>query len=263
MKKTILITGAGSGFGLDASLALAQRGHQVIAATETQAQAQELKKIFLAKKLTAQIIVLDVTQEKDQAQILNYNLDVLINNAGQGQTGPLAEIDIERIKKNFEVNVFASIKLTQMALEPMIKKDAGRIIFISSIAGRIAMPFFGPYCMTKFSLSCAADCLRQEMRWISKNIKICLVEPGAYHTGFNQKMMATKFEWLNRNSHFAQVIDKIKKAEELQFNSLEVKSNKSIVKQIIKAVESKNPKLRYVAPWWQGLGIQILRIFGK
>jgi short-subunit dehydrogenase len=97
---------------------------------------------------------------------------------------------------------------------------------------------------------------------ITRNVHISVVEPGTYHTGFNQKVMATKYIWMNESSYFYKIINKIKKQEETTFGLLERKTNKSIVNKIVKAVESNNPKLHYSAPWWQALFVQMSRIFG-
>jgi short-subunit dehydrogenase len=263
MKKTILITGASSGFGKDAALALAQRGHKVIASTHKERSVEELKDFFKQKNINVQVFKLDITLAEDRQKVLNYDLDVLINNAGTGQSGSLAEIPLEKIRADFETNVFSSIAISQLALKKMIEKDNGTIIFVSSLAGRITMPFLGSYAMTKFALSAGAEAMRAELHRISKNIHVSLIEPGAYHTGFNQENIAKKYTWMNEGSYFYKMITELKKEETRYFKLTELKSNKSIVKKFIQAAEAKHPRLRYSAPWWQYLGVQVLRIFGK
>ena len=162
--KTILITGAGSGIGKDATVALARRGHKVIATTHTIASAKEMNSLAVAQKLNIESFKLDVTVPEDRAKILDYDIDVLINNAGIVESGSLSEIDVKRIRNNFEVNVFGPLELTQLALKNMMTKDSGTMIFISSLVGRISVPFLASYCMTKFSLSGGANALRQELQ---------------------------------------------------------------------------------------------------
>ena len=142
LKKTIFITGSGSGFGKAAALALAERGHRVIASTHRAVDSEKLNKLAKEQKLTLESIVLDVTSSSDRKKILTYDADVLINNAGVGETGSLAEIDIEKVKNVFEVNVFGAFELTQLALKSMMKKDTGTVIFVSSLLGRTTAPFF-------------------------------------------------------------------------------------------------------------------------
>jgi short-subunit dehydrogenase len=261
--KTILITGARSGIGRDSAVALAQKKYRVIATVHRDESIEELKAYAKDHNVDFEVFRLDITNLDDQKKIENFDLDVLINNAGIGESGSLADIPFARVRSNFETNVFGTLELTQKTLKRMLKKDSGRVIFISSIAGRITMPFWGSYNMTKFSLSAAADVLRQELRQITKNVFISVVEPGTYHTGFNQKVMSTKYEWLGEESYFFKIIHIIKSRETKMFNLLELKSTKSIVKQIVKAVEAKKPGLRYTTPWWQAFFVRILRILGK
>ncbi|MBT6691092.1 SDR family NAD(P)-dependent oxidoreductase [Candidatus Parcubacteria bacterium] len=263
MKKTILITGCSSGFGRDSAIALAKRGHHIIATTRTEESAQELAAFAKQKNLDIETFKLDITQDADRQKIANYDIDVLLNNAGTGESGSLAEIPLEKIRHDFEVNVFGSIALAQLALKKMMAKDRGTVLFVSSLAGRIAMPFLGSYSMTKFALCGGVDVLRKEIYRVTKNVHIALIEPGAYHTGFNQRNVAKQYKWMDETSYFSDIKDVLKKDEEQYFQQMEIKSTKSMVDKIVQACEAKNPKLRYVAPWWQGLGVQIMRIFGK
>ena len=262
--KIIFITGAGSGIGRDTAMALAKRGHRVIATTHSDQQAEKLSKLAYRESLSLKSFKLDVTVAQDREKILRYQVDVLINNAATGESGSLAEIDMDRVRKNFETNLFSGIALTQLALRGMMYRNRGRILFISSLAGRVIfMPFLASYAMTKYAVSAGAESLRQEIKMIHKNIHIIVIEPGAYHTGFNQKMMATKFEWMDKSSYFFQGLERIKMDEDRHFRMTEQKSTKSIVRKIIKACEADKPRFRYSAPWWQSLGIRLLRIAGK
>ncbi len=263
MKKTIFITGSGSGFGYDAALALARRGHKVIATTHTTASANELNSFAKKNNLNIESFKLDVTVPEDRQKILNYDVDVLLNNAGTGQSGSLAEIPLDKIRHDFEVNVFGSIALAQLALQKMMKSDKGTVLFVSSLAGRVAMPFLGSYSMTKFALSGGIDAMRREIKKITDNVHVALIEPGAYHTGFNQKNIAKKYTWMDEKSYFWKIKDDLKAKEEKYFETMELKSTKSMITQIVKACEASKPKLRYTAPWWQAVGVQMMRIFGK
>jgi len=248
---------------LGAALALAGRGHQVIATTHTQAAATRLGALAAKENLDLQSWVLDVTSESDREKILGLELDVLINNAGMGETGSLAEIPSSKIRANFEVNLFGPLELTRLALQNMVKKDRGTVIFVSSLLGRISAPFFGPYSMTKLALSGAGEMLRGELGQISSGVQVSLVEPGAYHTGFNQKMMAKKFLQMDMSSYFFGLKEKLRRAEEKRFGFMEVKDSGSLVAKIVEAAEAKRPKLRYQAPWWQSWAVRLARIGGR
>jgi len=263
MKKTILITGAGTGIGKDTALALAKRGHLIIATTETEEQCLTLQKEVNSLNLDINIFKLDITSKEDRKKIEDYDLDVLINNAGIGESGSLAEIDINKVRNNFEVNVFSQFEISQLALKKMLAKKKGTVLFISSLAGRITMPFLGPYCMTKFALSSGVETLRDEIHRISNDVHISVIEPGGYHTGFNQKNIAKKYVWMDKHSIFNPIIDKIKAEEERQFKITEAKTTGSIVRKIVAAAEANKPRLRYSAPGWQAFGVHLLRMFGK
>lgn len=262
MKKTILITGAGTGIGKDAAFALALRGHRVLATTQTQAQSDVLRIEAANRNVVLEIFKLDITLEADREAIAAYSIDVLLNNAGMGESGSLAEVDMQRVRQIFEVNLFATLALTQVALRGMIAKEKGTVLFVSSIAGRVPMPFLMPYSMSKFALSAAGAGLRAEMDQLKKNIQIALIEPGAIHTGFNQAMTNSKYQWMNASSYFAHQAEAMKKKERATFKFLEARSTQGIVNQIVKAAEASRPKLRYVSPWIQGFGIRLARIFG-
>ena len=262
MTKTILITGAGSGIGKDASFALAARGHRVLATTQTQAQAEALAHESQHIGIHLEAFKLDITLDADRKLIEPFAIDVLVNNAGMGESGSLAEVDMQRVRNIFEVNLFCTLELTQLALRGMIQREKGTVLLVSSIAGRVPMPFLMPYSMSKFALSAAGAGLRAEMDQLKKNIHIALIEPGAIHTGFNQAMTDSKYAWMGPSSYFAHQAAKMQKQERATFQFLEAKSTDGIVKQIIKACEASRPKLRYTSPWIQGFGVRMARIFG-
>ncbi len=143
MKSTVLITGAGSGFGLGASLELARRGHDVIATTQVVAQITGVKAAAAAAGVELRTEKLDITDAADRQRAENWGVDVLVNNAGIGESGPIAEIAVDLVRANFETNVFGALALTQGVLKGMLDKGAGKIVNISSIAGRITIPYLG------------------------------------------------------------------------------------------------------------------------
>ena len=193
MTKTVMITGAGSGFGKDASIALAARGHHVIATTETDAQADALR--AEAPQLTVERV--DITTD-DVVKVASWDIDVLINNAGAGETGPMADVPIDRVRRLFDVNVFGTLAVTQQVLKAMVAKGSGRIIIVSSIAGVMAGPSFGPYSMTKHALEAMGKSMRAELA--AQGIDVTLLNPGPYQTGFNDRMADSMWEWFGDDS---------------------------------------------------------------
>ena len=191
MSKTVMITGAGSGFGKGAAIALAARGHKVIATTETAAQAEALRKEAPALRVEK----VDITSPADLDKVREWDIDVLLNNAGAGETGPMSDVPVSRLRRVFEVNVFGTVAVTQAALPHMVKRGSGRIIIVSSIAGVMAGPAFGPYSMTKHALEAMGKAMRAEMA--PQGIDVCLLNPGPYNTGFNDRMADTMWEWFD------------------------------------------------------------------
>lgn len=201
MTKRVLITGAGSGFGKATAHALSTRGHHVVATTETEAQATALKTEFPKME----ILKLDITSPSDVANASKFEIDVLINNAGAGQTGPMADVPIARVRQLFEVNVFGTLAITQALLPKMAVKKSGRIIIVSSIAGVLAGPSFGPYAMTKHALEALGKAMRAELA--PAGIDVTLINPGPYNTGFNDRMAASMWEWFGAGSISAPATD--------------------------------------------------------
>jgi NAD(P)-dependent dehydrogenase (short-subunit alcohol dehydrogenase family) len=188
MSKTVMITGAGSGFGKQASIALAARGHHVIATTESDTQADALR--AEAPQLTVERV--DITTD-DVNKVAAWDIDVLVNNAGAGQTGPMADVPIDRVRRLFDVNVFGTLAVTQHVLKGMVAKGSGRVIIMSSIAGVMAGPTFGPYAMTKHALEAMGKAMRSELAPLG--IDVTLLNPGPYQTGFNDRMADSMWEW--------------------------------------------------------------------
>jgi NAD(P)-dependent dehydrogenase (short-subunit alcohol dehydrogenase family) len=191
MPKTVLITGAGSGFGRGAAVALAERGHNVIATVENSVQAAELS----AAQPELTVAKLDVTDPADLSVVDQWDLDVYVGNAGLGQTGPLSTIPMERIRRVFEVNVFGALAVAQRVAMQMRRKRSGRILLVSSIAGVRAGSGSGPYSMTKHAMQAMGGVLRNELAPFG--VDVALINPGPYATGFNDRMANDPGAWFD------------------------------------------------------------------
>lgn len=263
-KKTVLITGAGTGLGKQAAIELSKRGHKVIVTTHYENEASKMKELALKENLDIISFKLDILDEKDRLEILKYDIDVFIANAAIGDSGSVSEVFVSRIEEVFNTNVFANMKLAQIVLAQMIKNNKnGRIVFLSSLAGRIPMPFLAPYCASKAAIEVLATCLRNEIKLLKNvNVEIGVIEPGAYATGFNKENNEKKYEWMKQNSYFIKILNKIQYYEEKIWNLIEVKPYTSIIKRYIKVVETKKLKHRYSAPIIQTFFVQLGRIIG-
>jgi short-subunit dehydrogenase len=252
----ILITGCRGGIGLDAARRLAARGHTVYATVHSGGSIESVKAAFGENAANVTVAKLDVKDAADREKAGKWDIDVLINNAAIGDSGPLAEVDIERIKRVLDVNIFGALELTRKFIPRMAERKSGRIIFIGSIAGLIPTPFLAPYGMSKFALESIAFSLRTELKTFG--IRVVMVNPGGYNTEFNQKNIGKKYEWLDTSRLYKDHMDVIKKAEGMIIRS-ELQDTSSIARQIVKAVEDKKPKRRYVAPVWQWWAVPLLR----
>lgn len=184
-----LITGAGSGFGRLTAIELARRGHDVVAGVFLP---QETETFGQHSQITA--VKLDITDASDRAQAAEHAPDVLVNNAGVSELGPLALMPMERARFVFEVNVFGTLAMTQACLPAMLERGSGRVVFVSSIAGVSAGAIAGPYAMSKHAMQAMGASLREELA--PQGVDVTLANPGAFGTGFNDRMFDRLAEWL-------------------------------------------------------------------
>jgi short-subunit dehydrogenase len=145
--------------------------------------------------LPIQIIKLDITKAEDRDQVEGLEVDVFFANAALGQTGPVSLIPIDRLRRVFEVNVFATVAITQQVALSMRKRRSGRIVIVSSIGGVRAGMGSGPYTMTKHAIQAFGNALRAELALFG--VDVCLINPGPYATGFNDAMANDPGEWFN------------------------------------------------------------------
>jgi NAD(P)-dependent dehydrogenase (short-subunit alcohol dehydrogenase family) len=176
---TVLVTGAARGIGRSIVEHLAARGWNVIAGVRTPEDATAVTSTH-PQRVTA--ITLDVTDPAHIAALpdgLPPTLDAVVNNAGIVVAGPVESLTPQRWRQQFEVNVIGQLAVTQAVL-PRLRAARGRVVFISSVNGRIAFPLLGAYCASKFALEAAADALRIELRpW---GIAVSVVEPAQTDT---------------------------------------------------------------------------------
>lgn len=202
MSKTILITGAASGFGKTAALDLAQKGHQVIATAQTYPQMSDLIREAEEKGIEMTADKLDVTNPRDIAYILKkYDIDILISNAGIMEGGPIAEQPVDLIRSMFEINVFGALELAQGFIRKFVdNKKAGKIVFTSSMGGLWTVPYVAAYCASKHALESIAEGLKTELAPF--NIKIATCNPGVFGTGFNDRGVDSIFRWYDPEVNF-------------------------------------------------------------
>lgn len=200
--KTILITGAGSGFGEAAAIGLSKKGHNVIATAQISPQVTPLREKAKALGLTTlQVEKLDLFDPYDVARAQTWDIDILWSNAGVGEAGPVFEIPMDLVRRNYEVNVFLPLALTQGFVRKWIlQKKAAKVVFTSSMGGLFTPANWGTYVSTKHALESIAEAMQQELA--PYGIKVQTINPGAFYTGYNETMADTPFRWLDDAKHF-------------------------------------------------------------
>jgi NAD(P)-dependent dehydrogenase (short-subunit alcohol dehydrogenase family) len=196
--KSILITGCSSGFGYVGALHYARLGARVFATMRNlpRPEAEQLRAVAKVEKLDITILPLDVLSDEQVAttvaeaeRLAGGALDVVINNAGIGITGPVEFQDLAATKLAFDTNVFGAQRVIRAVLPAMRGKKAGLIVNISSQLGRVIVPGGGHYSATKFALEALSEQLAYELA--PKGIEVCVIEPGGYPTKV----------WVNRNRY--------------------------------------------------------------
>jgi NAD(P)-dependent dehydrogenase (short-subunit alcohol dehydrogenase family) len=186
--RTVVITGASSGIGRASAVRLARSGFRVYAGIRAAADAAALR----AEHPAIEPIAIDVTDAAAIAaarQRLERELDGLgglVNNAGVGLVAPMEHVPLGEVRRQFEVDVFGQIAVTQ-ALLPLIRRARGRIVNMGSVGSHIAMPFGGVLCGCKSALHAINDALRLELR--PSGIHVCLIEPGSIRTSAVDKTL--------------------------------------------------------------------------
>lgn len=179
----VLITGASSGIGKDTARTLIEKGYRVYAVARRVAQMQDLQ------RLGGVTLSMDISKEEQVSAVVDHileeegRIDILINNAGYATQGPVEQVPIDEARRMFEVNVFGLGRLTQLVLPHMRKRRQGRIINISSGAGKVYFAVGAWYIASKHALEGWSDSLRVELRPFG--IDVVLIEPGAISTEFN------------------------------------------------------------------------------
>jgi NAD(P)-dependent dehydrogenase (short-subunit alcohol dehydrogenase family) len=242
MSKVVIITGCSTGIGRDLAQRLSKAGYQVVA---TARQLDSMNDIPAELK-----IPLDVTREDSVKEAVTLvlqkfgRIDVLVNNAGYGLRGAVEEIPIESVKRVFDVNVFGVIRMIQAVLPQMRKQGCGRIINISSIAGKLPTPVNGIYSATKFGLEALSDSLRVELAPFG--IQVVIVEPGPIKTRFDETAQSAGVK--DKAGSASPYLPLYQKNDEIAATMRKNEPGPEAVSQVIQeAIEASKPKARYLA----------------
>jgi NAD(P)-dependent dehydrogenase (short-subunit alcohol dehydrogenase family) len=182
--RAVLITGCSSGIGWATAERLSRRGWTVYAT------ARNVEDISPLAQSGCRLLPLDVTDEEsmrhavEEVERIEGAVGVLINNAGYSQSGAIEEVPLEKVRRQFETNVFGLVRMCQLALPGMREQGFGRIVNLSSMGGRLTFPGGGFYHASKHAVEAVSDALRFEVR--DFGVDVVVIEPGLIHTGFVQ-----------------------------------------------------------------------------
>ncbi|WP_047546157.1 SDR family oxidoreductase [Psychroserpens sp. Hel_I_66] len=244
-KKTILITGAGSGLGKGTALGLAAKNHKVIAGVHKWEQKSRLledaKKAGVEDNL--EIIKLDILDLMDCQKAWQYDIDILVNNAGIGHSGPVSEMPVGLVREVMETNVFSALEFSQPFIRKMVDRGTGKLVFVSSVAGLTTSPYLGAYNASKHALEAIVQSLRDELT--PMGLTVATINPGPYDTGFNDRMYDNYAQWFDENLHFTP----LKKIEEAaKFMAEHQFDPKEMIDRMIEVIPQDSHDFRTILP---------------
>jgi short-subunit dehydrogenase len=239
------VTGASRGIGRATAVELARAGYRVMALARNLSDLEALAGEGRGNGWEIVPIEMDVADERSRSDGIEavlretdgYGVDVLVNNAGYGLMGALEDISPDAIRRLFEVNVFGLLAFTQAFLPGMRSRRRGRIVILSSAAGRVSTPFTGAYSASKFALEALSDALRLELAPFG--IQVVLIEPGPIPTHFGRALERAAPE----GSAYAPFFRRYTAVHDRAgwFG----RSAQSVARVVLRAVRSDHPRARY------------------
>ena len=260
-QQIVLITGATAGIGRTTALHLAALGYHVIATGRRVGELEALRAVAPAGS-RLDTTVLDVTSAESIARAIvevdrlshGHGLDVLVNNAGFGLIGPITEISDSELRRQYDTNVFGLMAVTRAFVPAMRDRGRGRIVNVSSLGGKMTIPFMAAYNSTKYALESLSDGLRNELR--AFGIDVVVIEPGVISTKFADTAMAPIAQYQDTVYGAA-----IAKADVLRGRMEATAAKPEVVARAIhKAIRRRSPAARYVAPWYGNIILGLLAL---
>jgi NAD(P)-dependent dehydrogenase (short-subunit alcohol dehydrogenase family) len=262
---TVLVTGGTDGLGRAAAILLAERGYRVFAAGRSTERLEALGQLARQRKLPLEALELDVCDaasgERTIAEIERRAgpVDILVNNAGIAIAAVMEEVTSADLHKVLETNFFSPLRLAQRVLPEMRRRRHGRIINMSSISGKVAIPVMGPYAASKYALEAASDSMRLEL--YPFGIHVVLIEPGYIHTNMNRNAgeLSSAYAKGAERSPYKEIYqafldrwEKTRKASRYQ--------PEDCARVVLRAMEEEPPRARYVVTRRAKIGILARRI---
>ncbi|WP_350285594.1 SDR family oxidoreductase [uncultured Croceitalea sp.] len=250
-KKVVLITGGSSGIGKATGIYLTEKGHQVYGTTRDLSKYQDFNAFPLLQ--------LNVNNEDSITSAVSRivsetgRIDVLLNNAGVGITGPIEETPISEINNAFDINFNGPLRMINAVVPQMRTQNQGLIINITSIAGYMGLPYRGIYSATKGALELATEALRMELKEF--NIKMTSLAPGDFATNIASGRYHAPFSADSPYTQYEKTLHMINEDVDNAGDPIEV------AKQVLRIINAKNPKVHYkVGDFMQKFSLVLKRI---
>jgi len=246
MEKVAVVTGTSSGIGFETALALAREGYYTYATMRDTTKSGKIKELGKKDNLKIDVLELDVDDESSVKNAVRkildqkQRIDILVNNAGWGLWGCVEDVSVDEFKAQFDTNFFSIIRLIQEVGPTMRTQGSGKIINISSVAGRIGFPASPAYISSKFALEGLSECLRLEMAPFG--VDVVIIEPGVIKTNFlNPVKLAKKSESDTAYRDITtKVISGIKMMAEMGTPP------KEVADAVVKSIKDDKPLPRYI-----------------
>jgi NAD(P)-dependent dehydrogenase (short-subunit alcohol dehydrogenase family) len=240
-----LVTGCSTGIGRATALALRAAG------LRTYASARRPEALAELESAGCRVLELDVTDEDHRTRAIatiereHGRLDVLVNNAGYAEYGPLEEIPLDRWRRELETNLLGAVRLIQLALPGMRARGGGRIVNMSSMGGRLAFPVGAPYHASKFALEAASDSLRAEVGRFG--IGVVVIEPGPVDTGYADTASPGLHD--AEEGPYGDVARSFLAVMASTYGGRRAVAPERVARVVVRAATARRPRPRYVVTW--------------
>lgn len=241
--RVILITGCSSGIGRATAVEAARRGHRVFASARNRNDLADLERTANLETLAVDVTdAATIRAAVDTAVAQTGRLDALVNNAGYGQYGAVEDVTLEEWRAQFEVNLFGAIAAIQAVLPGMRRQRSGTIVNVSSVSGRVAVPFAAPYSASKHALEAISDALRVEL--FPFGIRCVLVEPGPIETQFTDRARSAVAPLIAGPGPYRELYALAERAMDTEFQRGSQPAS-AVARVVVDAIEAERPRPRY------------------
>ncbi len=252
-----LITGCSSGIGRATALLLARSGFRVFATVRS--DAAEASLLVDAQGLPLEVLRLELRDEAAIPGVVREvmaragRIDALVNNAGFAQLGAVEDLPRDLLRQQFEVNVFGAMHLCREVLPAMRAQGRGTVVDVSSIAGRVSVPFIGAYCASKFALEALSDAMRLEAR--PYGVRVVIIEPGPVATTFDRGLRSSRSLLPDASPYDRFYADTLSEPP-----SRHAASPERVAQVILRAIRARRPHARYRVRLAEGFLARIVRV---